>query len=62
MQQVIWYLAYDGENLYLAMDSPNPPGTWPRARVKPEDALERIHHRLARQTYAAYLKLSCEKR
>ena len=41
VQQVVWYLAYDEENLYLAMDSPSPEGTWPVARVRPEDALER---------------------
>jgi len=40
VQQVVWYLGYDQGNLYLAMDSPCPEGTWPVARVRPEDALE----------------------
>jgi hypothetical protein len=38
VQQVTWYLGYDNEFLYLAMRSPNPPGSWPRANIKPEDA------------------------
>jgi hypothetical protein len=40
MQQVIWYLGYDNEYLYLAMISPNPESSWPLANIKPEDALD----------------------
>lgn len=38
IQQVVWYLGYDDKNLYIAMDSPNPPGVWPLARTKRDDS------------------------
>jgi len=37
IQQVIWYIGYDDENLYLALHSPHAEGTWPAARVKSND-------------------------
>jgi len=42
MQQVVWYLAYDRECLYLAMHSPHAVGTLPRCRVKENDESYRI--------------------
>ncbi len=40
VQQVVWYLGYDKDYLYMAMVSPNPEGAWPLADIKPEDALD----------------------
>jgi hypothetical protein len=37
MQQVVWYLGYDDAYLYIAMRSPNPPGSWPLALTKAND-------------------------
>ncbi len=37
MQEVVWYVGYDDNNLYIAMHSPHPKGTWPKARVKEWD-------------------------
>jgi hypothetical protein len=37
VQQVIWYIAYDDKNLYLAMHSPHKKGTYPVARQKGPD-------------------------
>ncbi len=42
IQQVTWYLGYDDERLYIFMRSPNPPGSWPLARVKADDFGNRI--------------------
>jgi hypothetical protein len=39
MQQVVWYIGYDDKYLYLAMRSPQPEGTYPKARVKGNDDL-----------------------
>lgn len=36
-QQATFYLAYDGTFLYLAMDSPNPPGRYPLGRSPRQD-------------------------
>ncbi len=36
-QDVTWYIGYDDEFLYLAMDNPLRPGTWPRAQAKAYD-------------------------
>ncbi len=36
-QQVVWYIGYDDQYLYLAMHSPNPPGGWPLAKAKGRD-------------------------
>ncbi|MBT3375599.1 MAG: hypothetical protein HN742_38690 [Lentisphaerae bacterium] len=41
IQQVQWYLGYDDTFLYLAMRSPHPKGTYPVARVKENDLVER---------------------
>ncbi len=38
VQQVIWYIGYDSKYLYLAMHSPNPKGTYPKARVKENES------------------------
>ena len=38
IQQVRWYVGYDEDYLYIAMHSPNPPGVWPLARTKRNDA------------------------
>ncbi|MCD6408494.1 hypothetical protein J7L87_05535 [bacterium] len=37
IQQVIWFLGYDDKYFYIAMKSPNPPESWPLARVKKYD-------------------------
>jgi hypothetical protein len=37
VQQVIWYLGFDDNNLYLAMRSPHKKGTYPYATVKEND-------------------------
>jgi len=37
IQQVIWYLGYDDENLYIGMNSPHPEGTVLKANVKRND-------------------------
>lgn len=37
MQQVTWYLGYDDNYFYMAMRSPNPPGSWPKAQTKAND-------------------------
>jgi hypothetical protein len=36
-QDVTWYVAYDDQYLYIAMDNPLRPGTWPRAQAKAFD-------------------------
>ena len=36
-QDVTWYITYDDEYLYIAMDNPLRPGTWPRAQAKGYD-------------------------
>ncbi len=33
-QDVTWYIGYDDTNIYIAMRSPHPKGTWPIANVK----------------------------
>lgn len=37
-QDVTWYVGYDDAYLYIAMDNPLRPGTWPRAQAKAFDA------------------------
>ncbi len=36
-QDVTWYLGYDDKNVYIAMRSPHPKGTWPIANTKEND-------------------------
>ncbi|HOL66257.1 MAG TPA: hypothetical protein PKX93_02210, partial [bacterium] len=36
-QQVLWYLGYYGDTLYIGMHSPHPRGTYPVGRVKEHD-------------------------
>ncbi len=36
-QDVTWYIGYDDQFLYIAMDNPLRPGTWPRAQAKAFD-------------------------
>lgn len=36
-QDVTWYVGYDNKNVYIAMRSPHPKGTWPIANVKEND-------------------------
>ncbi len=37
MQDVSWWMGYDDKYLYIAMRSPQRPGTWPRAQCKVND-------------------------
>ncbi|MBI3920846.1 MAG: hypothetical protein HY318_05450, partial [Armatimonadetes bacterium] len=37
VQQVVWYVGYDDQRLYLAMHSPHAKGTFPKANVKKND-------------------------
>ncbi len=37
MQQVVWYLGYDDQFFYIAMRSPNPPGSWPKALMTSDE-------------------------